>query len=196
MMRWRILAVGLAGAVLAVPAFAFAQIDAARLHADSCAACHGPAGIAAMPETPSLAGQPDAFTQWQLVYFRSGTRKNEVMQGIGEALSNDEVRSLGAYYASLPPPKPIAGDERPELGETGARLAAQNRCGSCHGESYAGVQASARLAGQREDYLLKALRDFKAGRRSGGGVAAMAEAAYPLSDDDMAALAYYLARLP
>jgi cytochrome c553 len=31
--------------------------------------------------------------------------------------------------------------------------------------------------------------------RSGGGVAAMAEVAYPLSDDEITALAHYLARL-
>jgi hypothetical protein len=34
-----------------------------------------------------------------------------------------------------------------------------------------------------------------AGLRSGGGVAAMAEVAYPLSDDEITALAHYLARL-
>ena len=40
-----------------------------------------------------------------------------------------------------------------------------------------------------------ALHDYKSGLRSGGGVAAMAEAAHPLSDDEIAALGHYLARL-
>ena len=51
----------------------------------------------------------------------------------------------------------------------------------------------ARLAGQREEYLLKALQDFKSGMRRGGGVAAMASAVYPLSQEDLRALAHYLA---
>ena len=48
--------------------------------------------------------------------------------------------------------------------------------------------------GQREDYLLKALRDFKSGARGGGGVAAMPTTLYDLQDSDLVALAHYLAR--
>jgi cytochrome c553 len=56
-------------------------------------------------------------------------------------------------------------------------------------------EAAARLAGQREEYLLKALYDYKAGLRSGTGVAKMPEMVYPLKDDDLKALAHYLSRL-
>ena len=69
------------------------------------------------------------------------------------------------------------------------------RCASCHGDNFAGTKAVARLTGQREEYLLKALRDFKSGLRSGGGQAAMADVAYPLSDEEITALAHYLAHL-
>ena len=51
----------------------------------------------------------------------------------------------------------------------------------------------ARLAGQREEYLVKALHDYKSGVRSGGSMAAMAEVAYPLSEEEIEALAHYLA---
>src|SRR5438093_1505015 len=77
-----------------------------RALAEACAACHGTDGVSQIELTPSLAGQPDEFLQWQLVYFRSGARKSEVMGRIAEALSNQDVRNLGAYYASLPPPQP------------------------------------------------------------------------------------------
>ena len=70
-----------------------------------------------------------------------------------------------------------------------------DRCISCHGDNFAGTKAVARIAGKREDYLLKALHDYKFGQRSGGGVAAMAEVACPLSEEDIAALAHYLSRL-
>jgi cytochrome c553 len=72
---------------------------------------------------------------------------------------------------------------------------AAGRCASCHGEDFAGSKAVARVAGQHEEYITKALHDYKLGLRSGGGVAAMAEVAYPLSDDEITALAHYLALL-
>jgi cytochrome c553 len=53
-----------------------------------------------------------------------------------------------------------------------------------------------RLANQREDYLLKALRDYKQGVRVGYGSASMPEAVATLSDEDLVALAHYLAQLP
>ena len=105
------------------------------------------------------------------------------------------IRNLGAYLASLTPPKPPAPDDNPDLSRKGAEAAAGRRCASCHTDSYAGTKAVARLAGQREDYLLKALNDYKSGQRSGGGMAAMAEVAYPLSEEEITALAHYLAHL-
>ena len=51
----------------------------------------------------------------------------------------------------------------------------------------------ARIAGQREEYLVKALRDYKSGVRAGGAMAAMADVAYPLSEEEIEALAHYLA---
>jgi cytochrome c553 len=162
-----------------------------------CATCHGFEGRSQTDGVPSLAGQPDQFIQWQLVYFRSGTRKDPVMQPFAAALSDADIRNLGAYFASLPASGPApAADEQPALTERGAMLAARHHCASCHQDNYAGQQATARLAGQREEYLVKALRDFKSGARTGGGVAAMPSAAYPLTADDIAALAHYLARFP
>jgi cytochrome c553 len=163
--------------------------------AELCAGCHGEGGISQTENIPSLAAQPDQFLQWQLVFFRGGSRKNEQMQPIAEEISNEDIRNLGAYFASLPPPKASQPDDNPDLSRKGAEAAAGRRCASCHTESYAGTKAIARLAGQREDYLAKALHDYKAGARSGGGGAAMAEVAYPLSAEEITALAHYLAHL-
>ena len=171
-----------------------ADAAAGKEKAQLCAGCHGENGVSQMENVPSLAGQIDQVIQWQLVYFRAGARKNEQMQPIVDQLSNEDIRNLGAYFASLPPPKPKPDDD-PDLSRKGAQAAAGRRCASCHTDSYAGAKAAARVAGQREDYLLKALRDYKAGVRSGGGQAAMAEVAYPLSDEEIVALAHYLAHL-
>jgi cytochrome c553 len=164
--------------------------------AEGCAGCHGSAGVSQTALTPSLAGQPDYFTQWQLVFFRSGARKSEVMGPIAEALSNDDIRKLGAYYASLRAPEVQAPLNHDELAQEGAKLAVDHRCRSCHGEDYAGSGPAARLAGQREDVLLKALHDYKSGARVAPGVASMADVVYDLSDADMQALAHYMATRP
>ena len=93
-------------------------------------------------------------------------------------------------------PKPVTQDADPALHAAGAALAAAHHCAACHEDSYLGKQAAARLADQREDYLVHALADYRSGARPSTGVAAMTEAAAGLSDDDIAALAHYLATLP
>ena len=197
MHRFRSFAAALALSVVAVwvaPADA-ADVAAGKEKAELCIGCHGEGGISQTQNIPSLAGQPDQFIQWQLVFFRSGTRKNEQMQPIVEQLSNEDVRNLGAYFASLPPPKNPKPDDQPDLSKAGAQAAVGRRCASCHTDSFAGTKATARVAGQREEYLLKALHDYKSGVRAGGGMAAMADVAYPLSDEEITALAHYLAHL-
>src|SRR4051812_24360076 len=185
----------LCAAVLCCTSAHAADIAAGKEKAELCVGCHGENGISQMENIPSLAAQPDLFIQWQLVFFRSGTRKNEQMQPVVEQLNNEDIRNLGAYFASLQPPKNAKPDDDPGLSKKGAQAAAGRRCASCHTDSYAGTKAVARVAGQREDYLVKALQDYKSGVRSGGAMAAMAEVAYPLSEEEIEALAHYLAHL-
>jgi cytochrome c553 len=163
--------------------------------AEMCAGCHGENGISQTENIPSLAGQPDQFLQWQLVFFRGGARKNEQMQPIAEQIGNEDVRTLGAYFASLTPPKATSPDDNPDLSKKGAQAAVGRRCASCHTDTFAGTKAVARLAGQREEYLAKALHDYKSGVRSGGAGAAMTDVAYPLSNEEIEALAHYLAHI-
>jgi cytochrome c553 len=190
--------VALYGLVLGLSSLTFAHaadIAAGKEKAELCTGCHGDAGISQTENIPSLAGQPDPFIQWQLVFFRSGSRKNEQMQPIVEQINNDDIRNLGAYFNSLTPPKAAAPDDNPDLSKKGAQAAVGRRCASCHTDTFAGTKAVARIAGQREEYLIKALHDYKSGVRSGGGMAAMADVAYPLSDEEITALAHYLAHL-
>ncbi|MBV8850455.1 MAG: cytochrome c4 [Methylobacteriaceae bacterium] len=188
----RKLCASIAGVLVLACTPALAQEDSAKAKFELCASCHNDNGISTAENIPSLAGQTDRYVQWQLVYFRSGTRKSEIMNPIAEALSNEDVRDLGAYIAKLQPAEPGA-PSHPDLVEKGRTLAAQNRCAACHGEKLEGNGAAARLSGQREDYLLKALQNFKAGQRVGGGMAAMADVIYPLTPDDLPALAAYAA---
>jgi cytochrome c553 len=191
----RVALIGILSAAFLFGSFAHAADNAAaKEKAELCAGCHGDSGISQTENTPSLAGQPDQFLQWQLVFFRGGSRKSDQMQPVAEGMSNDDIRTLGAYFAALTPPKP-APDDNPDLSKKGAQAAVGRRCASCHTDSFAGTQAVARLAGQREEYLVKALHDYKSGVRSGGAGAAMTDVAYPLSDEEIEALAHYLAHL-
>ena len=171
-----------------------ADVAAGKEKAEICAGCHGDNGISQTENIPSLAGQQDQFIQWQLVFFRAGARKNEQMQPIVEQLNNEDIRNLGAYFSSLTLPKGPKDDD-PDISEKGKQAAAGRRCASCHTDSYAGTKAVARIAGQREEYLVKALHDYKSGVRSGGAQAAMADVAYPLNEEEITALAHYLAHL-
>ena len=194
-MRTTITTIAVLIALAAATPLKAADIAAGKAKAtEVCSACHGENGISTTENIPSLAGQQDQFIQWQLVFFRAGTRKNEQMQPIVEQLSNEDIRNLGAYFASLTPPKG-APDDNPDLSAKGKQTAMGRRCASCHTDSFAGTKAVARIAGQREEYLVKALRDYKSGERSGGGMAAMADVAYPLHEEEIAALAHYLAHL-
>ena len=194
-MRNALVGIVLASAIACGSPAGAADIAAGKEKAELCVGCHGEGGISQMENIPSLAAQPDLFIQWQLVFFRAGTRTNEQMQPIVEQINNDDIRNLGAYFASLTPPKATKPDDNPDLSTKGAQAAAGRRCASCHTDSYAGTKAVARIAGQREEYLLKALHDYKSGVRSGGGMAAMADVAYPLSEEEIVALAHYLAHL-
>ena len=190
------LALWLAAASLATSAGA-ADLAAGAALAQTCFACHGPQGLSQTALTPSLAGQPDGFLQWQLVFFRNGTRKSSVMQPVAEALKDNDIRTLAAFFAAQKPPRTDPGaTSDAALMAAGRKVAQANRCTACHKDDFSGTQATARLAGQREDYLLKALRDFKSGARSGGSMAAMADVVYPLNDGDLKALAHLLAHLP
>jgi cytochrome c553 len=181
--------------MICAPLARAADIAAGKAKAELCVGCHGEGGISQIENTPSLAAQPDQFIQWQLVFFRAGTRKNEQMQPIVEQLNNEDIRNLGAYYASLEPPKASKPDDNPDLSKKGEQAAVGRRCASCHTDNYAGTKGVARVAGQREEYLVKALRDYKSGVRSGGAMAAMTDVAYSLSEEEIEALAHYLAHL-
>src|SRR5499427_3073993 len=91
-----------------------ADVAAGNEKAEVCSSCHGDNGISETENMPSLAAQPDQFIQWQLVYFRAGSRKNEQMQPIVEQITNEDIRNLGAYFASLEPFKG-AKDDNPDL---------------------------------------------------------------------------------
>lgn len=177
----------LAGLALVAPFAAHGQQTLA-----TCFACHGENAISSRPVTPSLAGQPAVYVIAQLALFRDGRRNVEVMQFVASRLAKEEPRSLAAALEKLPPPPAASGTDAGAY-EKGRRVAAREACATCHQPDFSGIENAPRLAHQREDYLVKALGDFKKGERVGAGEPVMPSVAAALSEADIAALAHYLA---
>jgi cytochrome c553 len=199
---WIIAAMSVAIPVATIAAEGTPSAGKAKAEIAGCFVCHGADGIATVnglatdKYVPDVAAEPDLFLQFQLVFFRKGVRKSQIMNAMAQSLSNEDVRDLAAYFASLPPAEPsLPPDLAPEDTKLGAEVAGAIHCTNCHGDHFEGVENIGRLAGQREDYMYKALRDFKSGARTAVGAAGMADVVYPLGDTEMKALAHYLSRL-
>jgi cytochrome c553 len=72
--------------------------------------------------------------------------------------------------------------------EHGQALVHQHRCNFCHSADLSGQNNVPRIAGQREDYLEKALREYK------NNDASMADVVQPLTEKDIREPAYHAAR--
>jgi len=183
--------------ILAALLFGVVATSASALTYDeklpACLSCHGEKGVSETAEVPSLAGMPADFTLIQLFLFRQGTRKIEIMNDLAKDMSDDDLRKFADYFTKLAPPKG-SGDADAAIAARAQAVIANNHCNSCHLPTFAGQAQMPRLAAQREDYLLKALRDYKTAQRPGYD-ATMDEVIRPVSDADIADLAHYLARL-
>lgn len=164
----------------------------ARLAA--CLACHGETGQSANPEVPSLGGQPAFYLLIQLFMFRERLRVLEVMNTATQGLSDKDLRSMADSIAKLPPPRPADGPSDSARMARARALIERHRCSFCHDRDYSGEQNVPRLAGQREDYLVKALREYKDNTRRGYD-ASMADVLHAINDQQILDLAYFLARL-
>lgn len=165
--------------------------------AELCFACHGAKGQSQLPLTPSLGAQPSFFVVAQLFLFRDGRRGNALpaMTEAAKTLTDDDLRAFGDLISKLPPPAPPGKPTDAQKYARGRGLVLKHNCTTCHNPDLSGREQMPRLANQREDYLLKALRDYKSGARLGYG-GAMAEELSPLKDADLVDIAQFLAYLP
>lgn len=87
---------------LASPAWAAPPSAAAGAAISAqCAACHGSNGISPDTSTPNLAGQHYQYLLSQIEAYKSGTRKNPIMNEMTKPLSQEQMEDLAAYFASI-----------------------------------------------------------------------------------------------
>jgi cytochrome c553 len=172
---------------------AAARAETIEEKAAPCLACHGDGGTSEVENTPSLGGQQAPYALIQIYMFREKLRAFDVMNEMAKPLSDDDLRGLSDLIAKLPPPKPAAdaGDET-RLAR-GRSLIKTGRCDFCHRPDLKGAENVPHIAAQREDYLLKTLREYKSNARHGYD-GTMAEVVQPLTDADFVDLAHTIAR--
>lgn len=172
--------------------------EAGKAASATCAACHGPTGIAAVKTYPNLAGQGAPYLLKQLMEFKSGARENAVMLGMVAALDETTMANLAAYYASQEPAQGVSEPDNLELGRDiyrgGISSVGIPACMSCHGPDGAGNDAAKfpRVNAQNAEYTVTALQGFRSGARANDMNKMMRSVAHRLSDTEIAALANYL----
>jgi len=156
----------------------------------TCLGCHGIDGYRnAYPSyrVPKLGGQKSAYLIVALQGYREGTRQHPTMAAQATSLSDEQIKDVAGYLASL------SGDTVAAAGPAGAGLEAAADCVACHGQNGISLSPSwPTLAGQHQDYLEHALKQYRDGTRQSP---VMAPIVAPLSDDDVELLARYYSQL-
>ena len=167
-----------------------------------CLECHGERGHSEHAVVPSLGGQPAPYLLIQLYLFRENQRAStykkddrmvEIMSEMTKGFTDDDLRAFSDFLSRLPPP-PVWQDV-PDMSrmQAGRALITQHHCNSCHSLDLTGRENIPRIANQREDFLVKTLREYRDNIRHGyDGV--MASVLAPINDSQIADLAYYIAR--
>jgi cytochrome c553 len=190
-------------AVLAIPANAVEEVAALPTPGNAaeaeaflgakllvCNTCHGGNGVPHNAATPIIWGQQENYLTKQLRDFHSDARNSEVMRWMATALTPAELQSAATYFAnkSWPAAKSTsatAGGPSPP-----AMLAV---CQACHQQNFVGGLPAPRLAGQKYEYLVAAMQDYAAGKRTNNTeMMRMMEAVSPAERE---AIARYLSGL-
>lgn len=188
-------ALAVMGAVAGAPALA---ADGKALFADKgCVACHGEDAKTPLEAGyPRLAGQNADYMFVQMKDIKSGARANglsvDTMKPILDEVSEDEMRALADYLASL---GPIAG--KGDAAHPGKKLYTTKTCIACHGKDGAKpiMKTYPFLAGQDKDYLIRQATDIKTSTRKNGGTNTMQPVMHLVSDEELAAISDFLANV-
>lgn len=163
-----------------------------------CAACHGADGNSAIANFPKLAGQNATYLVKQLHDIKSGNRNIVEMTGLLDAMSDQDLEDIAAYFASKKVQGGKVAQDQLELGQQiyRAGLAAKGvpACTACHGANGQGIVSAGypALSGQHADYTAKQLKDFRVSARNQDPQAMMRDIAAKLSDVEIKAVSSYI----
>jgi cytochrome c553 len=192
--------VGMGLLVLGASAPVLAQ-QAGTVTVTACQPCHsGAPGAQAAPTFPKLDGQHAAYLEKQLREYKSGKRTSEVMAPLIAAMKKGQIPGMAAHFAGQTPAGgAVENQELASRGKTlyeeGNRASGVPACVGCHLPNGTGAERYPRLAGQRQAYTVQQLTDFKSAKRSNDRARVMRLIAGRLTDEEMRAVAEYVAGL-
>ncbi len=186
--------------------------EAGATKASACAACHSTDGNSVDPQYPKLAGQHERYIARHLALYKNGERDNAIMLGFAAALSPQDMRDVGAYFASKTAAPGMADDSLIATGDNAGRTyysvgealfrsgdaeRGVAACASCHGPVGRGNPGPAypQLAGQHANYTATQLKAFRSGTvygRDANANAVMMGVAKYLTDEEIGSLASYI----
>lgn len=187
-----------------------AKVDPAKgqqIASQVCVGCHNADGNSAVPANPKLAGQIEDYLYKQMRNFKGGAdgkpaeRQNPIMNGMVAALSDEDMKSLAAWFSSQKLQSETAknkasielGQKLFRGGDAGKGLPA---CAGCHGPAGGGMPAQyPRISGQFADYTEAQLKLFRTGERGNDPNRMMRMVAAKMSDVEIKAVADYIAGL-
>lgn len=188
---------------------------AGQTKAGVCAACHGLDGNAMQQNAPRIAGMPERYIAAQLALFKHGERTSglaAMMVPFAAPLSNQDMRDIGAWYATQKAGAGVADDTPIAAGpnqglkfyQVGERLYRAGdsargipACLACHGPSGAGNPGPAypALSGQQSAYVARRLEEYRTGTTTARDAAQfhlMARVAKQLTDEEIQSLGSYV----
>jgi cytochrome c553 len=175
--------------LIALPVISRAQTIPEK--AQLCAACHGDNGVPQQKTTPVVWGQYQGYLYLQLRDYKGGSRKNDIMSPIAQSLDRDDMMALAQYFSQQKWPDLRQPRAAQAVAAQAARVNIAVGCTGCHQGQYQGEGTQPRLAGQTREYLAQTMIDFRNGTR--GNNPGMTDLMKVISEDDIAAMAEYLA---
>ncbi len=160
-----------------------------------CALCHSLDGVSRMAKFPKLAGQPSLYLQKQIRDFMSGHRMNDggQMVSIVSELAPEDIPVVAEWFSDQPAPTP---DPATDLVGEGEALFEARNCAECHAGGRQQSPLLPYLRAQHPEYLAKQMEDFRDGERVNDQGQVMQKKMIGLTDDQISALADYLAATP
>ena len=197
---------------IALQVFAKGDVESGATKVAACAGCHGSDGNSLVPVWPKLAGIGEKYIFQQLLLIKNKERVIVEMTGLLDASTEQDLWDMAAYYnkqgrslsgaeeiklvnVSDPSEALALGEKVYRAGNLKSGVAA---CTGCHAPSGSGNGPAGypALGGQHADYIEKQLLAYRRGeRRSGANAQIMQGVAQYLSDDEIKAVANYIAGL-
>lgn len=165
-------------------------VSAGKAAAAGCSGCHGETGISETAGMPSLVGFDPKYFVEAVKAYKSGKRKNDMMQTLVSAITDKELEDMALFYGLQKPAKA----KTPSPGDQSAGKAAAVACAGCHGEGGVSSGTTPSLAGQDAQYFLDAMKSYKNGSRSDDAMKAPAASVDEATIKNLAA--YYANQTP